>query len=136
MKAVALRDLPREDRIRILARQNEGYPVAAYEFADDVLTFAVKKQKARKHVSAREFVAAAAEYAVVTYGLCAQAVLDEIRVRTEEDLGTVVYRLIAADLMQRTATETPEQFTRAGGSPDLRDDIDRRMAVHGLKAAL
>ena len=62
------------------------------------------------HITGQELCNAAREYAIEQYGFLAKTVLDSIGIRKTDDIGEIVYNLIAIGQMRKTSQDRREDF--------------------------
>jgi uncharacterized repeat protein (TIGR04138 family) len=93
------------------------YPVDAFRFVQEGLSFAVGKvhgemtdPKMNRHVTGQQLCQGLREYALATWGLMARAVLARWGITSTMDFGRIVFALIDASYMQKTETDTIEDF--------------------------
>jgi uncharacterized repeat protein (TIGR04138 family) len=101
----------RDDVLRELVRRDARYPEQAYLFVLEALDFTIKRRgKGRKHVGGVELIEGFRDLSLDTFGLLARAVLAEWNVTTTSDVGSIVFRMIEEDLLQKTADDRREDF--------------------------
>ncbi len=94
------------------------YERDAYLFIKDALDFTTKRLKKsgavnHHHVSARELMAGARDYALKEFGPMALTVLDYWGIHKTDDIGSIVFNLIEAGVFGRSPDDSIEHF--AGG---------------------
>lgn len=98
-----------------------SYPIEAFAFVRDGLSFTNARvlsqahvggmsQAASSHVSGQQLCLGLREFAIQQYGMLAPAVLRHWHVQRTEDFGRIVYAMIDAGLMSRTADDSFEDF--------------------------
>lgn len=106
------------------------YPADAYEFVNAAVTYTAKKlsrdrrPRGSRHVSGRELVEGAMDYAAATFGFLAPLVLKHWGVLRGEDVGNIVYNMIGAQLLSASAEDSPEDFHC---HEDLTGELQRRL---------
>lgn len=110
----------RHDRLEEILDRDPRFAPEAYEFMFDALSFVQRKltRQARagadaansRHVAARELVEGAKELAIRDFGYLAPVVFRLWGLHTTDDLGAVVYNLIAAGEMSQAEDDRPEDF--------------------------
>ena len=94
-----------------LVRKDPRYAVEAYHFVFDALDFTLKRRGGtRRHVSGPEIMEGVRLLALETFGLLARTVLKQWGVTATDDFGEIVFLLINADLLQKTADDRKEDF--------------------------
>lgn len=95
------------------------YPLAAYEFLQRGLAFTacrihgevdVSKSPASRHVSGRQLCEGLRLFAQMHYGMMARAVLQRWNITSTHDFGRIVFALIEAGILQKTAEDSIEDF--------------------------
>lgn len=113
----------RDDLAGVLAR-DPRYTIHAYAFVFDALEFAKGLKKrvpglgrarprssaAARHVSGRELCEGARRLALENYGLMALTVLNLWGITSTSDIGEMVYHLIAAGDLEKTASDSRADF--------------------------
>ncbi len=114
----------RDELAGVVAR-DPRYSLPAYIFVFEALDHAKalrRKEPARprargragrsgsQHVSGRELCEAARDLALKQYGLLALTLLEQWGIRSTSDLGEIVYNLIAAGDLEKTAADRRSDF--------------------------
>ena len=102
------------------------YPVEAYEFvrdslsyAQDILKLGVSDQRSEstgeetfeeRHLTGQQLCEASRQYALDQYGMLAEIVLASWGIKTTGDLGEIVYNLIEVDLMRKSDRDQRADF--------------------------
>ncbi len=93
------------------------YPIEAFEFVQQGLSFTVQKmhgelkdEKVSRHVTGRDLCEGLREFALMNWGLLARTVLARWNVRKTVDFGRIVFALVDNGYMQKTANDTLEDF--------------------------
>ena len=91
----------------------------AYLFVRDALEFTTKQQKKKSaapppetHVSAQQLLEGVRQYALLQYGPMVPTVFDHWRVRSCEDIGSIVFNLIDAREFGKSDDDSIEGFRR------------------------
>ena len=101
----------KDEVILEMVRKDPRYTAEAYHFVFDSLDFTLKRRGGtRRHVSGPEIMEGVRLLALQTFGLLARTVLKTWGVTTTDDFGELVFRLIEADLLQKTADDRKEDF--------------------------
>ncbi len=101
-----------KDRIilEIVAR-DPRYRAEAYDFVFDALDFTLQQRGGgAKHVTGREIMGSVKDLAIQQFGFLAPSVLASWGVHRTNDFGEIVFNLIEADLLQKTANDRREDF--------------------------
>jgi uncharacterized repeat protein (TIGR04138 family) len=93
------------------------YPMAAFEFVEQGLSYTVKKmhgevkdKNANRHVSGRDLCEGLREFALSRWGLLAGTVLGRWNVRKTFDFGRIVFAMVESGWMSKTDQDTIEDF--------------------------
>jgi len=105
---------------------NAGYAVDAFLFVQRGLDYTVKRihgeepacvstdqdepQHISRHVSGQQLCHGLRDFAKREYGLMAKSVLARWRIHRSEDFGRIVFAMVDAGLMHKTADDTIEDF--------------------------
>jgi uncharacterized repeat protein (TIGR04138 family) len=98
------------DPIGDILRRDPTYPRAAYEFVEESLRLAHQRAGEQQHVSAAELLDAFRRHAIDAFGPLARTVLEEWNVRTTDDVGRIVFRMVEAGEMGRTDDDDETDF--------------------------
>ena len=109
--------------------ENAGYELGAFLFVQRGLEFTVKRihgarpkqvdmddfdddddQPSSRHVSGQQLCMGLRDFARQEYGLLARSVLARWRVHRSEDFGRIVFAMVDAELMHKTADDTLADF--------------------------
>lgn len=115
------------------------YPVEAFEFVQQGLSYTVKKvhaeltdPKASRHISGQQLSHGLREYALGQWGLLARTVLRRWNVTSTLDFGRIVFALVAAGHLQKTEDDTLDDFKNAF---DFRTAFDGYRIEAAVKAS-
>jgi uncharacterized repeat protein (TIGR04138 family) len=101
----------KDEVILAMVRKDPRYAAEAYHFVFEALDFTLKRRGGtRRHVSGPEIMEGVRLLALQTFGLLARTVLRTWGVTSTDDFGAIVFRLIDADLLQKTADDRKEDF--------------------------
>ena len=107
--------------IRVL-KKDTRYKLEAYEFVREALTYAQDKMGlgvperaesgdiVERHLTGQQLCEAGRLYALEQYGMLAKLVLNSWGIYATGDLGEIVYNLIDAKLMKKSASDRREDF--------------------------
>ena len=102
------------EKFERLLRQYSDYDREGYNFIYEALDYTlknlVKKRRSTQHVSGEELAKGLRLYAINQFGCLAQTILNELGIRTTEDIGNIVYNLIEFDLMGQQKSDKKEDF--------------------------
>jgi len=108
-----------------VVREDGRYPLEAFGFLHDGLARAVKgvygeaaaaeqasdpQQRRPRHVTGRQLCEALREEGIERWGMLARTVLERWNVRETLDFGRMVYLLVENGLMQKTESDSLEDF--------------------------
>ncbi|MBI3601737.1 MAG: hypothetical protein HY209_02425 [Candidatus Omnitrophica bacterium] len=94
-----------------ICQEDPRYPVDAYEFVMEALSFAQKKFQEAKHINGQEFSEGIKGLLIKKFGPMTIAVLDYWGIKKTQDFGNIVYNLkqykiIAKDQQDRRRLKT------------------------------
>jgi uncharacterized repeat protein (TIGR04138 family) len=109
-----------------LARRDRRYPIEAYRFVREALTYASDilemgsekmtaacddpQPRVEHHLTGQELCEAIRVYSLNQYGLMAQAVLKTWRIESTSDIGEIVYNMIGVGLMKKSQGDDRRHF--------------------------
>lgn len=106
------------------------YPPEAYQFVRDALDYTVHRINADeegvvhdRHVTGQQLCLGMRDYALRQYGRLARLVFEQWNVRRTEDFGRIVYGLIEAGLLAKTAEDSIEDFDDVFDFAEAFDDV-------------
>lgn len=98
------------EELRALVRARRRFPIEAYLFLYQALDAAQRHVGEKRHVSGPELCEGFRRLAVEQFGPLALMVLDHWGLKRTEDLGEMVFNLVAHDLMGKTDKDRIEDF--------------------------
>jgi uncharacterized repeat protein (TIGR04138 family) len=133
-------DPSNHDQMRILLRASGPYPLEAYQFVQEGLSFTSQQVHLDpeifgdldRHVTGQQLCMGLREYAIQRYGLLARTVLECWRVQRTEDFGRMVFAMIEAGLLKQQPDDTLEDFTCVY---DFREAFDPRDIEEAIGAS-
>jgi uncharacterized repeat protein (TIGR04138 family) len=108
-----------DPRILELTREDPRFALEAYEFVCDAVTYTQERlgragaegePEDDLHVSGAELLRGACELAVREFGMMAPVVFKLWGVRTTDDLGGLVFKLIHVGRLSKSDRDDPEDF--------------------------
>ena len=106
-----------DPKILELIREDPRYTYEAYEFVCEAVTHtqerlgrAAEEPDADHHVSGGELLRGACELAVREFGMMAPVVFRLWGVRTTDDFGELVFKLIKVDRLSKSDRDDPDDF--------------------------
>ena len=109
-----------DSRILELTRDDPRFAYEAYEFVCEAVTFTQDRlgrlalpapdEEADHHVSGAELLRGACELAVRQFGMRAPVVFRQWGVRTTDDFGEIVFKLIRAERLSKSDRDDPDDF--------------------------
>ena len=106
-----------EEAIAKIVANDSRYPYPAYAFVKDALKYTQKMLgragEGQAHVAVKELLEGVRGFALETYGPMAMTVLEEWNLRSTEDIGEIVFNLIAHNLATKTESDSREDFKNA-----------------------
>lgn len=98
------------DAIHRLVAADPRYPTQAYIFIYQALEYSQRMVGEKRHVSGQELCEGVRLLAVDLFGPLAQMVFHHWGMRRTEDVGIMVFNLVAADLMGKTDDDCLDDF--------------------------
>ena len=103
----------------IVLAKDPRYPVDAYRFLYEALDYTQKtlerdpgsEKESERHVSGHELLEGIRDYASRQFGMLAPAVFRQWGIRRTDDFGEMVFNLVEAGLMSRTARDSRDDFS-------------------------
>src|SRR5688500_4898859 len=105
-----------EEVIDRILNQDTRYHRDAYFFVRQALEYSQKivgKKGETRHVTGRELLTGIRDYALTQFGPMASTVFDEWGIRSTEDFGEIVFKMVEHNLLARQETDTPDEFKDA-----------------------
>lgn len=114
-----------EEAIKSIVAKDDRFNADGYRFLRDALDHTMSKLRGdelveHRHVSGPELLRGVVEHAQGEFGSMAVAVLDSWGIRTGEDIGAMVFLLIAEGAFGRSDEDSPADFV---GVVDLRREL-------------
>ena len=114
--------LDKDAAILDLLRRDPRYRADAYHFVFEALDYTLNlRGVGRRHVSGPEIMDGVRRLALERFGYMARCVFEHWGVTCTDDFGEIVFNLISADLLQKTADDRKEDFY---GLFDFEDAFD------------
>lgn len=110
------------DVIEKIAEKDPRYNAEAYFFLMKGLSFTVGRLEKHRHVSGQELTEGLRLYAIEQFGPMARTVLENWGVYSTEDFGNIVFNMIDAKLLSKTAEDSIVDFK---GVYDFKEAFDR-----------
>ncbi len=104
-----------EEAIANIVKTDTRYEFGAYIFVQEALKYTQKmlgrtSSTQPQHVGGKELLEGVKGYALETYGPMAMTVLEESGIHSCDDIGEIVFTLIAHKLASKNETDTREDF--------------------------
>jgi uncharacterized repeat protein (TIGR04138 family) len=101
-----------KDRVILeILQRDPRYRAEAYDFVFEALDHTLKNRGGgAKHVTGAEIMESVRILALEQFGFLARSVLAQWGIHRTDDFGEIVFNLIAADLLQKTANDRREDF--------------------------
>ena len=97
--------------IQEIVRRDPRYRAEAYDFVFEALDYTLSRMGGNvRHVTGVEIMESVRLLALEQFGFLARSVLAQWGIRQTSDFGHVVFNLIEADLLQKTANDRLEDF--------------------------
>jgi len=104
-----------EEAIGNIVKADARYQFGAYIFVQEALKYTQKMlgrtvSSQPQHVGGKELLEGVKGYALETYGPMAMTVLEEIGIHSCDDIGEIVFTLIAHKLASKNETDSRDDF--------------------------
>ena len=107
-----------DPRILELCREDPRFAYEAYEFVCDSVTFTQDRlgrndaveEPDDHHVSGEELLRGTVELAIREFGMMAPVVFKQWGVRTTDNVGEIVFKLISAQRLSKSDRDDPDDF--------------------------
>jgi len=115
-----------DDALIELARRDQRYPVEAYRFVREALSYASDilemgsekvtdpdeqaQARVEHHLTGQELCEAIRVFSLNQFGLMARAVLNNWRIEATSDIGEIVYNMIDVGLMKKSKGDDRRHF--------------------------
>jgi uncharacterized repeat protein (TIGR04138 family) len=103
-----------EEAIGNIVQSDGRYPYAAYIFVQEALKYTQKmlgrSASGQAHVGGKELLEGVKGYALESFGPMAMMVLEEWGIHSCDDIGEIVFTLIAHKLASKNDTDSREDF--------------------------
>jgi uncharacterized repeat protein (TIGR04138 family) len=109
-----------DPRILQLCREDSRFAYEAYEFVCDAVTFTQTRlgrtasetdvSPDDHHVSGAELLRGTVEFAIREFGMMAPVVFKQWGVKTTDDVGEIVFKLINAHRLSKSDRDDPDDF--------------------------
>jgi uncharacterized repeat protein (TIGR04138 family) len=102
-----------DEVIEKIVSEDARYHRDAYTFLREALEFTQKtvcKKGELRHVTGLELLTGTREYALTQFGPMAITVLDEWGIRSTEDFGEMVFKMVEHNLLAKTENDTRADF--------------------------
>jgi uncharacterized repeat protein (TIGR04138 family) len=103
------------------------YARDAYVFVSESLGYTVQRSGRVGHVTGQELCEGLAEFALGQFGRLARSVLEGWGIRSSEDIGEIVFRMVEVGLLRKTEEDRREDFV---GALDFDEAFDRGFELH------
>jgi uncharacterized repeat protein (TIGR04138 family) len=104
-----------QEVVELIVERDPRYDKEAYDFVKESLEFTIKQKKRGQadpnvHVTAAELMDGFRQYALKEFGPMVMTVFEHWRITSSEDVGTIVFNLIAAGVFGKTESDEPGDF--------------------------
>jgi len=98
------------ETVEKIVERDGRYKAEAYSFVLEALSYTVKELKAPRHVSGGELLKGIKQYAKTQFGPMVCTVFEHWGIKSTEDFGHIVFRLVDAKLLGKTEEDSIEDF--------------------------
>ncbi len=110
---------PFSSTVEAIVARDPRFERDAYLFVREALEYTTKQQKKKSgavplecHVSGQQLLEGVRQFALLQYGPMVPTVFEHWRIRSCEDIGSIVFNLIDAQEFGKSAQDTIEDFRR------------------------
>lgn len=93
-----------------IIEQDKSYSPEAYDFVMNALRYTLSKMDEHRHINGKELLYGIRDYALEEYGPMARTVLEYWGIKETADFGEVVFNLVEAGIIRKTAEDNKEEF--------------------------
>lgn len=97
-------------KLRVVAERHSKYKLEAYGFVLGALNYALSKLEKPRHLTGQEFCQGILEFALSQYGPLSLLVLEHWGITRTRDFGEIVFAMVDAGLMSKTAQDSVTDF--------------------------
>ncbi len=90
--------------------RDKRYKPDSYEFVMQALHYTQSRLKKESHVTGRELLEGIRDFAIEQYGSMARTVLAHWGITKTEDLGNIVFNMIAEKILSKTDNDSIDDF--------------------------
>lgn len=116
-----------EEMLDEIMADDRRYARDAYVFVSESLGYTVQRSGRAGHVTGPELCEGLAEFALGQFGRLARSVLASWGIRSSEDIGEIVFRMVEVGLLRKTDQDRREDFI---GALDFDEAFDRGFQIH------
>jgi len=117
------------------------YPIEAINFVREGLSFTVSQRHANpeelsdadRHITGQQLCFGLRDFAIEQYGMLAPAVLRHWHIARTDDFGRIVFALIDAGVMSKTADDTIDDFRAVYDFDEAFVRSELRMRIGGAR---
>ncbi len=105
-----------DEAVTQILRQDARYPRQAYDLMPAVLDYTMRglmtegKRQVGGHLTGRQLAEGLRDYMLAEYGPFAQYVLADLRIRSTDDIGNLVYNLVGVGALGTSPNDKPTDF--------------------------
>ena len=110
-----------EEDFRRLQQLCKPYELEAFQFVLAALEYTQRKLPARRHVTGKELLKGIVDYGKEEFGPMALSVLEHWGIRSTEDFGAIVFKMVEAGVLAKTDQDCLEDFK---GAYDLKQILE------------
>jgi uncharacterized repeat protein (TIGR04138 family) len=114
------------ERIRGIVKRDPAYRAEAYCYVFEALDYTLRALPKPRHVPGQELCQGLKELAIERFGPLAPVVFRHWGVTCTEDFGRIVFKLIDAELMGKTESDSIDDFRDVY---DFEDVFDRGLRI-------
>ena len=97
-------------KLEEITEKDRRYKADAYEFVMQAIGFTQKKLNREGHISGKELLGGIREFGLQQYGPLTKTVFERWGIKTTDDFGKIVFKMVENGLIRKTETDSQDDF--------------------------
>jgi uncharacterized repeat protein (TIGR04138 family) len=97
-------------KVEEIVEGDRCYSSDAYEFVMQAIGFTQKKLNREGHISGKELLEGIREFGLQQYGPLTKTVFERWGIKTTDDFGKIVFKMVENGLIRKTETDSQDDF--------------------------
>lgn len=97
-------------KLEEITEKDRRYQADAYEFVMQAIGFTQRKLNREGHISGKELLEGIREFGLQQYGPLTKAVFERWGIKTTDDFGKIVFKMVENGLVRKTETDSQDDF--------------------------